>query len=169
LNPVTRIRRYGSWFLAPARMNTKTRSETGELPIFVYGTLRSGEANAWCFQKAILRSLPARLQNAMLFDLGPYPMIVENGAPEGAKFCVVGELVEVTPAHYASTLRVLDQLEGVDPGRIDSPRTLYRRVPREVRLEDESFVMAWVYIGREDLARRGRFVESGDWKHRFQK
>lgn len=141
---------------------------TRELPFFVYGTLRQGESNATYLDKVAVRARPGRLCGVQMFDLGPYPMLVEIEV-ESAALWVEGELVEIEPSRYGATLAVLDQLEGVDPRQPNSPRGLYRRVMRQVQLEMGEVALAWVYLGREDLARRGRLVENGDWKRRFEK
>lgn len=135
------------------------------LPFFVYGTLRQGEANHHLIKKATVSCRPARLAGAVMYDLGPYPMIVEG---EGA---IIGELVEIDPARYEAVLRRLDILEGVDGNDPENPRGLYRRVRRPVQLEDVAeavSVDAWVYLGRETTARRGVLRPGGDWVRRFQ-
>lgn len=131
-----------------------------ELPFFVYGTLRAGQGNSHLLRGAIARARRASLSGAQMFDLGPYPMIVEG---EGL---VWGELIEIEAARYAATLRALDRLEGVDGACPNNPNALYRRLRREVWVAEER-VEAWVYFGREKIARRGRLVESGDWLERW--
>ena len=132
-----------------------------EPPFFVYGTLRAGQPNAHLLRGAIARARPAMLRGAQMWDLGPYPMITEAG--EGQ---ISGELLEIEPLRYAATLQSLDRLEGVNGARPDDPRALYRRLKRWVIVEEQP-IEAWVYFGREALARRGKWVQGGDWLSRF--
>ena len=131
------------------------------LPFFVYGTLLTNQSNAHLLRGAIARTRAAKLSGAQMFDLGPYPMIVE--ADEGE---VWGELIDIEPEKYSAILRSLDRLEGVNGADPDNSAALYRRLQRRVWVEDES-VECWVYFGREILARRGRLVAGGDWLRRF--
>lgn len=132
-----------------------------ELPFFVYGTLRAGQTNSRLLRGAIAHTRPAILCGAQMFDLGPYPMIVEADAGQ-----IVGELVQIKAAKYAAILKSLDRLEGVDGAHPANPNALYRRLRRHI-ISDDQPVEAWVYIGREAMARRGKLVESGDWLRRF--
>ncbi len=132
-----------------------------EPPFFVYGTLRANQANAHLLRGAIARTRPAILGGAQMWNLGPYPMIVE--ANEGE---VCGELIEIEAAKYAAILKSLDRLEGVDSAHPENPNALYRRLRRIVHVEKE-VVEAWVYFGREVSARRGKLVAGGDWLGRF--
>ena len=75
------------------------------LPLFVYGTLRSGERAAHMLDADVVRRAPARV-NGCLVDTG-----------EGV---IQGELVWVRAATYASTLERLDAYEGAP--------TLFRRI-----------------------------------------
>jgi gamma-glutamylcyclotransferase (GGCT)/AIG2-like uncharacterized protein YtfP len=132
------------------------------LPLFVYGTLRQGEANHHLLKKVTLSCRPARLEGAAMYDLGPYPMIMDG---EGI---VTGELIEIDPTRYEATLRRLDVLEGVNGNDPENPQGLYRRVRRKVHVESsELAVEAWVYLGREETARRGILRPGGDWVRRF--
>ena len=48
------------------------------LPFFVYGTLLTGQSNAQLLRGAIARTRAAKLSGAQMFDMGPYPMIIEG-------------------------------------------------------------------------------------------
>ncbi len=133
-----------------------------QLPFFVYGTLRAGESNATLLRGAIARSRDAKLCGAQMFDLGPYPMIIESDNGE-----VWGELVEIETAKYDAILKSLDRLESVDGNNPENPDVLYRRLRRFVSVGEEP-IEAWVYFGREAVARRGCIVAGGDWCGRFQ-
>ena len=133
------------------------------LPFFVYGTLRAGESNAYLLRGAITRSCGAKLGVAQMFDLGPYPMIIESELGE-----IWGELIEIEAEKYDSILKSLDRLESVDGQNPENPAALYRRLRRFVWVENE-LIEAWVYFGRESVARRGCIVAGGDWCERFGK
>lgn len=134
-------------------------AETAILPFFVYGTLLRGEPNHFHFRKAIIRASAAVLTGATLWNLGPYPMALRG---EGE---IHGELFEVAAEPYARILPVLDRLEGVNGRAPEIPGGLFHRA-RCLVTSDGASVEAWVYFGREDLARRGKLIESGDWKKR---
>ena len=130
-------------------------------PIFVYGTLRPGEANHELFLRGRTRSEePGRLHGAVLYDGPGYPYAVEQ--PGGV---VRGELVTPSPALYGELLDALDRLEEYAP---DNPRSLYERVARDVvREPDGTVVRAWVYLAAPAVAARlrtrGKPIEGGDW------
>ena len=135
-----------------------------QLPFFVYGTLRAGQSNAHLLRGAIARSRGAKLSGAQMFDLGPYPMILESEST----YEIWGELIEIEAAKYDAILKSLDHLESVDGNNPENPDALYRRLKRFVRVESEQ-IEAWVYFGRERVARRGCIVAGGDWVERFQR
>lgn len=109
-------------------------------PVFVYGTLRRGQANhAWLAGARWLGE--ASLRGAVLHDLGPFPMAVPGDG------LVWGELYGVD----AATLARLDHLEG-------HPR-LYER--HWLRLEDGR--QAWVYLGRPRQVRFVPALPEGRW------
>ena len=132
------------------------------LPFFVYGTLRAGQSNATLLRGAIARSRDAKLCGAQMFDLGPYPMIIESESQHE----IWGELIEIEPEKYAAILKSLDRLESVDGNNPENPDALYRRLKRFVIVENEP-IEAWVYFGREVVARRGCLLAGGDWCERF--
>ncbi len=135
-----------------------------QLPFFVYGTLRAGQSNAHLLRGAIARSRGAKLSGAQMFDLGPYPMILESEST----YEIWGELIEIEAAKYDAILKSLDHLESVDGNNPENSDALYRRLKRFVVVENEQ-IEAWVYFGREVVARRGCIVEGGDWAGRFQR
>ncbi|MFF2525437.1 gamma-glutamylcyclotransferase family protein [Streptomyces liangshanensis] len=136
----------------------------GELPFFVYGTLRPGEGNHALFLRGrTAREEPARLEGAALYDGPGYPYAIETPGAE-----IVGEIVSALPGPgeaYRELLSVLDELEEYRaPG---DPRNLYERVPRDVRRADGTAVTAWVYFAAPRVARElraaGRPIAGGDW------
>lgn len=128
------------------------------LPIFVYGTLRDGGANAHVFGPgAVVRSQPAWLDGATMTSVG-YPYVWRS--PDGI---VVGELKHLDDAQYERTLAGLDALEGYHgPGRDNE----YEREVAEVRLGDDSRVPAWVYVVEEATGAAHPQIASGDWSRR---
>ena len=135
-----------------------------QLPFFVYGTLRAGEYNAVLLRNSIARSRAAKLCGAQMFDLGPYPMIIEDETQHE----IWGELIEIEADKYESIVKSLDRLESVNGADPENPDALYRRLRRFVFVEEEQ-IEAWVYFGREVVARRGCIVAGGDWLNRFHR
>ena len=121
---------------------------TGDL-VFVYGTLRTGQANH-------SRLLAGRPMAAAVLDghelrLGAWPWI---GPAEGAS--VTGEVVEVDGAKLAE----LDLLEDVAGG-------WYRRQRIPVTLADGTEVDAWTYLAGSVGRPGDRLVPGGDWLTAF--
>ena len=115
-----------------------------ESPVFVYGTLKAGEANHRWLRGAVYlgrRLLPG----AQLHDLGPYPMALLQ---EGVADVIHGELYSIDAAGLAR----LDVLE-------DYPALYDRRL---VTLSDGG--KAWVYHGRPEQVRGKPRVPHGDWR-----
>ena len=133
-----------------------------QLPFFVYGTLRAHQSNAHLLRGAIARSRDAKLSGAQMFDLGPYPMIIEAESQHE----IWGELIEIEAEKYDAILKSLDRLESVSGADPENPDALYRRLRRQIIVEEEQ-IEAWVYFGRESVARRGCLLARGDWCGRF--
>jgi gamma-glutamylcyclotransferase (GGCT)/AIG2-like uncharacterized protein YtfP len=127
----------------PAKGQGADTAGTGaaeEMPLFVYGTLKRGQANHGHLQGA--RCLgPAVLEGASLHDLGPFPMAI---AAQGR---VIGELYAVD----AAALPGLDAFEGC-------PR-LYQR--HWLTLADGR--QAWVYLGQPRQVRHSPRLRDGEW------
>ena len=119
-------------------------TRTGDV-VFVYGTLRSGQAN----HGRVLAGRP--LAPAVLpgheLRLGAWPWVQPADASS-----VVGEVVEVDGAKLAE----LDLLEGVASG-------LYRRERVTVRLAAGGEAAAWTYVAGAVARPRDRLVPGGDW------
>ncbi len=140
--------------------DTAGAGATGELPFFVYGTLRPGEPNYELYMRGrTAREEPARLEGALLYDGPGYPYVIE------APGTVVGDLVTAKPGEYGELLTVLDGLEEyVAPG---DPANVYDRVARDVLSAGGTTVSAWVYFAAprvaQELRARGRLIAGGDW------
>jgi gamma-glutamylcyclotransferase (GGCT)/AIG2-like uncharacterized protein YtfP len=133
----------------------------GELPFFVYGTLRPGEHNHDLFLRGRTESEePGRMRGVVLYDGPGYPYAVEE--PGGV---VCGEVVTALPEVYGELLAALDRLEEYVAG---DPRNLYERVARDVTRADGTVVRAWVYVAAPGVAARlrgrGELIEGGEWR-----
>ncbi|MEU1625193.1 gamma-glutamylcyclotransferase family protein [Streptomyces sp. NPDC020096] len=138
--------------------------DAGRLPVFVYGTLRPGEAN----HPRLLRGrttaeTPAVLAGALLYEGPGYPYAVDD--PGGGE--IRGELIDPLPEAYEAVLADLDRLEEYVPG---APGNLYERVVREVRPAAGDVRRAWVYLAAPATTRtlraNGVRIADGDWKNR---
>ncbi len=110
--------------------------------VFVYGTLKRGEANHHWLAGGRFGGR-RRLRGVRLHDLGPYPMAV----PAEDAALIHGELYAVDPAGLAA----LDRLE-------DVPVEYERHC---LLLTDDT--EAWVYLGRPEQVRGRPVVPYGDW------
>ncbi len=96
---------------------------------FVYGTLKRGQCREACWPAAPLQVLDGFVR-ATLIDLVEYP-----GLLPGDNW-VRGEIWQIAAADVAETLRVLDAIEGYQPGGTNN---LYDRRSVEVyRSTDDS-------------------------------
>jgi len=133
----------------------ETRSVSGPETIFVYGTLRAGQAPpglaGWL---ARLARRPATLPGRLL-DLGAYPGAVLAPPDVASAPTIVGELVEVP----ASRLPQLDRYEGYDPE--DRAGSLFLRARARATPADGRPVACWVYVWAGPTT--GREVPGGDW------
>lgn len=126
------------------------------LPFFVYGTLLPGEANYAVWREAIDEMRPATLYGTSLYDLGYFPMAVEDAAGE-----VRGMVAFVRRSSYRAALSLLDELEGVDLGLPGGPA--FRRARRVVHPVGGGALVAWVYLGSKVYV-AGLAPIGPDWK-----
>ena len=123
--------------------------------VFVYGTLRRGEANAGLLRDAECISEKAYMRGG-LYDTGcGYPALTLSGQQ-----CVQGEVYRVD----APTLKKLDELE--DYYAKGDPRNLYERVSVAVH-SDQGDMQVWTYIFLEEKALQLERIDSGDWLKRM--
>lgn len=123
-----------------------------DLHVFVYGTLRRGEAN----DINRLRPAPRYLGQAricgVLYDLGPYPGLVLGGTD-----LVQGEVYAIVP----ELERQLDVIEAVAP----VPSGEYAR--RHVELVLDGRPLRCLVYEIDPLRVRGRpCINAGDWLQR---
>ena len=110
--------------------------------LFVYGSLRRGQANHSLLAGARLLGLAATLPRYTLLDLGAFPALIEGGTTS-----VEGEIFEVPD----SLLPLLDQLE-------EHPRVYERK---NIQLAGEPPAQAYVLPQR--LRRGARELTAGRW------
>jgi len=125
------------------------------LPIFIYGTLCSGERNAGLIARALAAQQPATFAGTlrvMLNDGYPYPCLQAGSGP------VVGSLVTLHEALYDEALARLDRLEDYLP---ESDRGLYLRRIVEVNAKDGP-AKAWTYLWNGPPP-NGPLLEDGDF------
>lgn len=126
------------------------------LPMFIYGTLLPTQANHFVISDAIVAAEEAVLPNAILFDLGGFPMLLAH-----PRRFVTGLLITFDAESYANTLIRLDQFEAYYPERPED--SLYRREQHNVLLRNRNAsVEAWVYVGDKRTV-AGLEPFGGDW------
>jgi len=126
------------------------------LPLFVYGSLRSGFQNpAYAYiSKYFELSGTAKVRGA-LYDMGDYPAAV----PTEAENWIIGELYTIKhDAEFPWAIGQLDDYEGIN-GEVDEP-VLYAREKTTVYLNDTT-VQAWIYWYKGDVSSSPR-IECGD-------
>ncbi len=118
--------------------------------LFVYGTLRP--CLAGLEQQRLIAGLavvgPATVPG-MLYDLGPYPAVVDGPGT------VHGDLLILSDDRQLALLDAYEETSGDDP--------LYRRELTVATRPDGTTVPAWIYSYRRPLA-DARVVASGDYR-----
>ena len=134
-------------------------------PIFVYGTLMSGECAHALLSAASLHHLDACLPNARLYSTGSYPIAVDcDQTRPGEEAAIWGEVHWLHTEEYTTHLTALDLYEGDE----------YRRLLRSVVLVDARMsseqslhpVEAWVYLGDAVYAAQYPTIATGNWRER---
>lgn len=108
---------------------------TERYPLFVFGTLRSGQCN----HDRIHGQYDRRLQ-ARLYDYG---RVGAQMIDERKDDCVLGELFFFPDANYDQVLAACDELESIPPGQLTGER--YQRKVVTVSTEEGEF-QAWAYV-----------------------
>jgi gamma-glutamylcyclotransferase (GGCT)/AIG2-like uncharacterized protein YtfP len=114
-------------------------------PLFVYGTLRSGERAHGALGELEGRPIPALLPG-QLRDLGRYPGLIRESGPSTET--VVGELVAL--ADPERRFPELDDYEGSE----------YERV-LDFAMTESGLRLAWVYALKDE---GGTPIPGGDWR-----
>lgn len=123
-----------------------------DLHVFVYGTLRRGEANDITRLQPVPRYLGQARIGGLLYDLGPYPGLVLGGAGQ-----VLGEVYAVAP----ELERQLDVIEEVAP----VPSGEYARRQVELVLDGRR-LRCLVYEIDPQRVRGWPCIATGDWLQR---
>lgn len=137
-------------------MAPKSKLIQPTLPLFCYGTLLPGQPNHHLLAGAVRGQAAATLAGSVLYDLGEYPMLLEQGDA-----AVSGMVFQVAADHYQQVLAALDELEGYDPAR--PAASIYTREAREAVLSNGEAVPVWVYVGQPRFAAAGTPIAGGDW------
>jgi gamma-glutamylcyclotransferase (GGCT)/AIG2-like uncharacterized protein YtfP len=115
--------------------------------LFVYGSLRTGQAARSLIADHVLGAQPASASGRMIALPDGYPGFIPG--PEGK---VVGEVM--TLADLAAAFALLDAYEGDE----------FVRTLQEVEIADGSRLFAWCYLLAEpSLADESEPVPGGDW------
>lgn len=123
-----------------------------DLHVFVYGTLRRGEANDITRLRPAPRYLGQARMSGVLYDLGPYPGLVLGGADP-----VLGEVYAMPP----ELERQLDVIEEVAP----VPSGEYTRRQVELVLDGRPLRCLVYEIDPQRVHGRPR-ITTGDWLQR---
>lgn len=143
-------------------------SAAQHLPVFVYGTLRTGQGNyAWALAGRTTHEQTATLPNAIMFDNGGFPFVVDydpdNANFTDGEFTVSGDLMWIDPAYYDEVMVNLDRLEGYTPG---SRWNMYDRKVVTVTTADGQQITANTYVaaqGSMDRVSRLPVIPDGNW------
>ncbi len=106
-----------------------------QLPLFVFGTLRRGQANHHYLAGRYSRVRPAVLNDYARVE----PLMIDRR--EGSE--VNGELYEIPPEFYQATLAGCDALEGIPVGQTRG--SWYERKVVQVEVAGEE-IEAWAYV-----------------------
>lgn len=115
--------------------------------LFVYGTLRSGQAARSLIANHVISAVPASARGSMFALPDGYP-----GFLPGTDGRVVGELM--TLSDLAAAFALLDAYEGDE----------FTRALQEVELGDGQVLWAWCYVlSSPELAEESEPIPGGDW------
>lgn len=132
------------------------------LPIFVYGTLRTDQGNYnWALAGRTTSEVEATMSGMVMHDQGGFPFAYPTEDPADV---IVGDLMRIRDDLYQETLASLDGLEGYFGPQGNN---LYERGIRTVTLADGTNVEAYTYFASDYLytsrVHRLPRIESGDW------
>eukprot|EP00611_Tribonema_gayanum_P023524 TRINITY_DN4966_c0_g1_i1.p1 TRINITY_DN4966_c0_g1~~TRINITY_DN4966_c0_g1_i1.p1 ORF type:complete len:159 (-),score=4.44 TRINITY_DN4966_c0_g1_i1:90-518(-) len=110
------------------------------LPLFVYGSLRSGfQHPAYAYISRYFSLMGTATVRGELYDMGEYPAAI----PSGEEKLITGELYAIQKAEeFSWAIGQLDDYEGIN-GEPDEPQ-LYRRDKTTVFLNGQP-IEAWIY------------------------
>ncbi|GGC88309.1 putative gamma-glutamylcyclotransferase YkqA [Thalassobacillus devorans] len=119
--------------------------------LFVYGTLRKNQPNAFHLEEAVLISEQASTTGKLYEGPSYYPVLVDEEA------FVYGELYKVTD----EMMETIDELEGFQG---DGKDNLYDRKIKEVKTDDGEFQAYVYYLSPDRKEMAVAEIEYGDWK-----
>ena len=115
--------------------------------LFVYGSLRTGQAARSLIANHVVGSTPATAEGRMFALPDGYPGLLPGGGT-----WVTGELM--TLRDLAPAFALLDAYEGEE----------FHRALQRIRLPDGSTVWAWCYVlANAALAEGAELIPGGDW------
>ncbi|UOE96253.1 gamma-glutamylcyclotransferase family protein [Alkalihalobacillus sp. LMS39] len=124
--------------------------------LFVYGTLRKGEANHHFVQHANIRAEQCWTKGELYDTTFGYP-VMKKGIEK-----IYGELYEVNDQQ-------LESINGLEGYKEDGKTNLYERVSQTVYTDKGEFE-ALLYIAGESLSQCETKIKLGDWKvYQFEK
>jgi len=116
--------------------------------LFVYGSLRSGQAARSLIANHVIGSMPATVQGRLYAIADSYPGYLPDDAGN-----VVGEVMVLSD--LAAALALLDAYEGEE---------FVRELHEATLVGDGTRVWAWCYpLASPDLAEGAELIASGDW------
>lgn len=126
-----------------------------KLPIFVYGTLRSGQANhERCLMDRTEKELKGKVKGKLYSNMfGTFPCMIKGDG------YVYGELMYIKDEFYDATLRQLDFLEGYDQEYPEE--SMYIREIVDIETENGEKVQAYAYYWNSENL--GKPIPHGDW------
>ncbi|MDM9379501.1 gamma-glutamylcyclotransferase [Chlorogloeopsis sp. ULAP01] len=135
---------------------------SGLLRVFVYGTLKPGEANykSYCEGKVINATEAFALGKLFALPVG-YPAMTLGHRP------VYGYLLEFSSV---DVLAELDELEDYYPARSTSENLYNRQQIKIYDLQGRSLGWVWVYLMTPELVSNlgGTFLPDGCWSNNYK-
>ena len=128
-----------------------------QLKVFVYGTLKPGEANYNRYCGSLVQSQTVAFTKGVLYDLPlGYPAMTEGNNQ------VKGVLLTFTNSQVLSSL---DRLEDYNPQRDSELNHYYRRLVAVYNLEKRLIAQAWAYFMTPEQVKQyqGTIVSSNWW------
>jgi gamma-glutamylcyclotransferase (GGCT)/AIG2-like uncharacterized protein YtfP len=124
-------------------------NQAAYLPLFVYGTLLSGQPAFHLIAHAVERFAPAKAPGLVMHNVGRYPIAVPGQGQ------IVGEVHWLYPERYVALLAELDEYEGAE---------YKRQVYTALLTGDQQTAEVWIFVGDPVYAARFPLVPDGDWR-----